>query len=109
MREQLEALIAKFNARARDDAKLRGELSGIERTVVVDLKDGTRYHFTLKEAQIDGLHDGAVDGADITIMADRDTIRGLISREIGPMKAFALGRLKVKGDIEDLFRFRKFF
>lgn len=109
MRDELEGLIAKFNARVREDAKLRAELEGIERTVVVDLKGGTTYHFTLKDAQVEGLLDGTVNNPDITIIADADTIRGLIAREIGPMKAFATGRLKVKGDLEDLVRFRKFF
>lgn len=109
MRVELEGLIARFNARVREDAKLRAELQGIERTVVVDLKDGTKYNFTLKDAHVEGLLDGAVDNADITIIADSTTIRGLIAREIGPMKAFATGRLKVKGDLEDLARFRKFF
>jgi putative sterol carrier protein len=109
MRDQLEALVAKFNARVAKDERLRAELHGIERTVVLDLKDGTKYHFVLKDAHIGGILDGGADRPDVTIASDRDTVAGLLSGEIGPFKAYATGRLKVKGDIEDLVRFRKFF
>ncbi|OGS48784.1 MAG: hypothetical protein A3K68_00170 [Euryarchaeota archaeon RBG_16_68_13] len=109
MREQLEGLIAKFNARVEKDAKLREELRGIERTVVLDLKDGTKYHFVLKDAHVDVLLEGGADGADLTIISDRQTVQGLLAGEIGPFKAYATGKLKVKGDIEDILRFRKFF
>ena len=109
MREELEALVARFNARAASDPHLRADLQGIERTVVLDLKDGTKFHFTLKDAHVDGILDGGVDRPDLTIISDKDTVKGLLAGEIGPFKAYATGRLKVKGDIEDLLRFRKFF
>ncbi len=109
MRDEIEGQIARFNARVQEDAKLRGELQGLEKTVLLDLKDGTEYHSVLKDSRIDGLRDGPIGNADITIIADAATIRGLISREIGPMKAYATGRLRINGDLEDLLRFRKFF
>ena len=109
MREALESLVARFNAKVDEDERLLGELKGIERRVVLDLKDGTKYHFVLKDAHVDGILDGGVDRPDLTIISDKDTVKGLLAGEIGPFKAYATGRLKVKGDIEDLLRFRKFF
>lgn len=109
MREQLEGLVARFNERVAKDEKLRAELQGLELTVVLDLKDGTKYHLVLKDARVDGLRDGGADDADLTVIADPETVRGLLAGEIGPFKAYATGKLRVKGDIEDLLRFRKFF
>ncbi len=109
MREQLEGLITRFNERVAKDEKLRAELQGMERTIVLDLKDGTQYHFVLKDAHVDGLLDGGAEKADLTIISDRQTVQGLLAGEIGPFKAYATGKLRVKGDIEDLLRFRKFF
>lgn len=109
MREQLEALVARFNAKAAEDPRLRAELEGIVRTVVLDLKDGTKFHFVLRDAHVDGIVDGGVENPDLTIISDPATVKGLLAGEIGPFKAYATGRLKVKGDIEDLLRFRKFF
>ena len=109
MRELLERTVAKFNEKARTDEKLRSDLSGLERRVMLDLKDGTSYNFVLKDAHVDGVNDGPIDSPDITIIADRSTLEALFKREIGPMKAIALQKLKVKASIEDLLRLRKFF
>ena len=109
MREQLEALVARFNAKAAENPRLREELQGIERTVVLDLKDGTKFHFVLKDAHVDGILDGGAETPDLTIISDSATVKGLLAGEIGPFKAYATGRLKVKGDLEDILRFRKFF
>src|SRR5437660_6660593 len=46
---------------------------------------------------------------DITISTDADTLGALIRREVGPFKAYATGKLRLKGSLEDLARFRKFF
>ncbi len=109
MKELLEDLIHKFNAKVAADPALRAELGDLTKTVLIDLKDGTRYHFTLKDQKVAGLMDGGVDNPAITILTDRETLRSLILREIGPFKAYATGRIKLKGSLEDLARFRKFF
>ena len=109
MKELLEDLIHKFNAKVATDPALRAEIGDLTKTVLIDLKDGTKYHFTLKDQKVAGLMDGGVDNPAITILTDRETLRSLILREIGPFKAYATGRIKLKGSLEDLARFRKFF
>ena len=109
MKELLEGLVAVFNERARTDPKVAEELEGFERTVSVELADGRAYHFTVKDKHIDGIRDGPAKDAGITIESDEATIVGLAKREIGPFKALFSGKLKLKGDVEDLVRFRKFF
>src|SRR2546430_1429544 len=98
-----------FAVEVASDPALRAELVGLRKTVLIELKDGTKYHFTLAGQKVEGLIDGGVDPADITIATDADTLRGLILREIGPFKAYATGKIKLKGTLEDLARFRKFF
>lgn len=109
MREMLEDLIRKFNAKVASDPSLRAELGEFRKTVLIDLKDGTKYHFTLQDQTVAALMDGGVDQADITISTDAETLSALILREIGPFKAYATGKIKLKGSLEDLARFRKFF
>ena len=109
MKELLEEAIRKFNAKAASDPALRAELGDLRKTVLIELKDGTKYHFTLKDQHVDGLIEEAVDRADITISTDQETFRGLILREIGPFKAYATGKLRLKGSLEDISRIRKFF
>ncbi|HWM51033.1 MAG TPA: SCP2 sterol-binding domain-containing protein [Thermoplasmata archaeon] len=109
MRALLEDLITKFNAKAATDPGLRAELGGLTKTVQIELKDGTKYHFTLKDERVAALFDGGVEHPDITIATDADTLAALIRREVGPFKAYATGKLRLKGSLEDLARFRKFF
>ncbi len=109
MKDLLEGLIAKFNAKVDADPALRDEIGDLQKTVLIELSNGTKWHFTLKDRHVAGLLDGGVDRADLTLLTDADTLRGLLLREIGPFKAYATGKLKVKGSLDDLLRFRKFF
>ena len=47
-------------------------------------------------------------GSGKTILGAQFLLDGL-RREIGPWKAYALGKIRLKGNLEDLARFRKFF
>ena len=109
MREMLEGLITKFNAKVATDPALRAEIGDLTKTVLIELKDGTKFHFLLKDRHVAALLEGGVDHADITISTDQETLRGLILREIGPFKAYATGKLRLKGSLEDISRIRKFF
>ncbi len=109
MKEVLEKVIFKFNERTKIDEKLRNELMGIERKIQLELKDGAKFNFILKDAHVDGVNDGPIAMPDITIITDTVTLDALFKREMGPMKAIALQRLKVKASIEDMLRLRKFF
>ena len=109
MREMLEGLIATFNAKVATDPAMRAELGDLTKTVLIELKDGTKYHFTIKDQKVAGLLDGGVDHADITISTDAETPKALIRREMGPFKAYATGKIRLKGSLDDLARFRKFF
>ncbi len=109
MKDLLEGVIAKFNAKVDSDPALSEEIGDMQKTVLIELKDGTKWHFTLKDRHVAGLLDGGVDKADITLITDAETLRGLLLREIGPFKAYATGKLKFKGSLDDLARFRKFF
>jgi putative sterol carrier protein len=109
MRDLLEGLIAKFNAKVDADPSLSSEIGDMQKTVLIELTNGTKWHFILKDRHVAGLLDGGVDRADLTLLTDEETLRGLLLREIGPFKAYATGKLKFKGSLDDLLRFRKFF
>lgn len=105
----LQETIERFNARVRGDPRLQGELEGIERTVVVRLSDGPAYTFRIERGEISGLAEGDIEGADVLIESDAGTVAALLKKEMGPMKALALRKLRIKADIEDLVRLRRLF
>lgn len=108
IKEAIEGLIKRFNEKVEEDAGLRQELRGLEKKVQIDLGD-LKYYFVLEDCRIHSFSEGTIGSPDVTIISDPDTMEGLISRKIRPMKALALRRLRLKGDLEDLLKFRKFF
>jgi len=115
MSEELKALmgdaIGKFNAKAAEDPKLAQELEGITRHILLDMTDGPKYNFTIADKKIHPLAEGPIDDPHLTITSDTATMLGLLKKEIKPMKAFALGKVKISGKtkLEDMLRLRKFF
>jgi putative sterol carrier protein len=115
MSEELKGLlggaIGKFNARAAEDPKVAEELEGITRRILIDLRDGPKYNFTIADKRMSDVAEGPIDDPDLVITSDVPTMTGLLKKEIKPMKAFALGKVKIDGKtkLEDLMRLRKFF
>lgn len=107
MRALIEEAIAKFNEKVASDPKLAQEVEGVRRIVLIDLKT-SKYHFVLEDRRIEGLEDGGIDNPDVTILTDEETLAGLFNRTIGPMKAYATGRLKFRATLDDVIRLRKF-
>ena len=108
VKELLEKAIKDFNAKVDSDEKLSKELEGVERSIAVKLNDEGKYHFNLKDSHASPLEDGDAD-ADIEILTDKDTFLALFRKEIGPMKAIATKKLKIKASLQDMIRIRKFF
>ena len=105
---QLQELIAKFNDKIANDEKLRGELKGVDRKVLIDL-ESEKYSFHLFDAKVNDFKPGAIADPDITIQSDPETMEGLISGKTKPMKALALRKLRLKGSIDDMLRLRSLF
>jgi putative sterol carrier protein len=109
MEDLLMGVIDKFNNRVQNDEKLQKELEGVSRKIQIEVTDGKSYHFLLEDMRISDFGEGNADSPDITIISDTATIQGLFNKEIGPMKALATKRLKLKGSLQDMLRIRKLF
>jgi putative sterol carrier protein len=109
VKDLLENAVNQFNVKSRDDPKFKEDLMGKTRTIVFTLDDGRAWNFKLEDAHIDGVHDGTLDEADISIFTDEDTIRGIFDGTISPMRAYALKKIKFKASLQDLLTLRKFF
>ncbi len=106
MEELLRDLIERFNKRVEGDSRLRSELEGLERTIQISTGKSS-FYLNLKDCRIDGPEEGETQGAEVTIHADEDTLKGVLTGEIPPFKAMALRKLKIKASMEDAIRLRK--
>jgi putative sterol carrier protein len=105
----LSETIDKFNEKAATDEKLKAELAGVSRSIVLRLDDGRKFHFQLVNGRAGKPEVGDLDEPDISIESDEATIEALYTREMRVMKALALKKLRIDGSFEDLLRLRKFF
>jgi len=104
---ELRSLIDRFNRHAERTPSVREELQGIERTIAVRLTDGETYSADLKDGRLQNLRTGPAGRTDVTIVTDTATFRGLVAKEIGPMKALVTRKLSLEGSLEDKLLFRK--
>jgi putative sterol carrier protein len=109
VRQRIEEAIDRFNRMAQEDPKLQKEVSGIVRRVQIVLEDGPSYHFVLDNGHIDGLRDGPLGEAEITVATDTATLDGIFSGEVNALRAYATKKLKLKASLQDLMTLRKFF
>ncbi len=108
MKEILMNAIERFNEKCREDEKLRNELKDVSKKVNIEIIDDKNYHFILKNAMISDFDEGVIEKPDITIISDRETMNGLMKKEISPFKAYATGKIKIKGSLMDLLRLKEF-
>lgn len=107
--ELINSTISRFTQRVAEDENLRQELEGLTKRVQVELSDGGTYNFTLKNKHIDPVAVGPISDPDIRIISDSATLKGVLKKEIKPMKAWATRKIQIKGSFQDLMKFRKFF
>ncbi|EQD56004.1 sterol binding protein [mine drainage metagenome] len=105
--ETLASLVDRFNRHAARNPATAEELGGIERTIVVRLTDEGTYAVDLHDGRLENLRSGGAAHPDVTITTDAATFRGLVAKEIGPMKALVTRKLSIDGSLEDKLRFRK--
>jgi putative sterol carrier protein len=104
----LRDLIEKFNEKSDNDKALRAELEGMDKKVMLDLGSEV-YNFHLHDRKAQDFKEGRLENADLTMTSDPETIQGIIEGKIKPMKAFALRKVRIKGDLNDVLRLRKLF
>jgi len=103
----LRGLMDRFNRHAERTPSVQEELRGVERTIAVRLSDGSTYAADLKDGRLQNLRSAGTEKADLTILTDEATFRGLVAKEIGPMKALVTRKLSIEGSLDDKLLFRK--
>jgi putative sterol carrier protein len=105
----LKEAIDRFNKKVEEDPELKRELAGLRRTVQLELEGSEWFYFVLENAKVDGYSKGRVEAPDIRVISTAEVLRQLWTKELRPMKAIATRKLQIKGSIDDLLRFKKFF
>jgi putative sterol carrier protein len=101
--------IDKFNCRAKNDDKLKAQLEGMDRRILIEFHDCDPCHMHLKDLEIKDFADGAIDPCEVKVITDQPTLKGLLKKEMNAMKAYATGKIKFKASLTDLLTLKKLF
>jgi putative sterol carrier protein len=105
--ETLASLVDRFNRKVDRTPALADELKGVGRTIAIRLGANGSYAVDLANGRLTNLRSGAPARADLSISTDLATFEGLVSKEIGPMKALVTRRLAIDGSLEDKLLLRR--
>jgi putative sterol carrier protein len=108
MEEVLNEWLEKAKKKIEEDEKFREEIKDFDGVFQLEITDGMSYHIAIKNGEVGDLIEGKFDEPRLTVTSDTETLKGLMTGEIGAMKAFAMRKIKLDGSFEDIIRLRKF-
>jgi putative sterol carrier protein len=109
LRDLMTQAIDKFNCKAKSDDKLKAQLEGVDRRILIEFHDCDACHMHLKDLQIKDFADGTIDPCEVKVITDQATLTALLKKELNAMKAYATGKIKFKASLTDLLTLKKLF
>jgi len=108
MNGAIQEMIDKFHRKVEKDEKLREKLSGVVKTLNIDLETES-YSMRLDNAQIVDFKEGMVDVADILFKTTPENLQAMIDGTLRPMRAYITRKFTVKGKLEDVMYLKSLF
>jgi putative sterol carrier protein len=108
LEDVLNLWLEKAKKKKETDEKMQEELKDFDGVFQLDITDGESYYVELKKGDVGDLVKGKADSPRLTVTSDSETLKALMTGEMGAMKAFALRKIKLNGSFEDIIRLRKF-
>lgn len=100
----LQKIQAKF-----DDPIVQEKMAGFTRTLQFVFPDlSETYVLSIKDGKTAELEKKALENPDMAITWASDVFTGIQDKTVNPTNAFMMGKLKVKGSMEDLMKLQKF-
>ncbi|WP_120995486.1 SCP2 sterol-binding domain-containing protein [Stutzerimonas urumqiensis] len=87
--ETIKSMQSKFNPSAA---------AGLDLIYQFDITDGDNYYLVVKDGTCD-IQQGNSDAANVTLIMDSATLKGITTGETDGMQAFMGGKLRAEGDM----------
>ncbi len=100
MKEILDGLVAKINAKIATNEKYREKLSKVNKTFCVDFDGSDFYNFKLEAGKVSEVLPGKID-ADVTIEVGSEIFKKILNGEEDPMVAYLEKKIRIKASLMD--------
>lgn len=87
--QTIESLQSRFNAKAA---------AGLDLVFQFRIEDAENYYLTIRDSTC-SFSEGDASAADITLIMDSATLKGVLKGEISGMEAFMSGKLRTEGNM----------
>ena len=109
MLDTLKKLSIEVNRKIKEDDKVRKVVATKDRTILVELKDDRSYVISVKAGAVEEPYEGTLDAPTLRVRTDVKTMNKLIEGKINPLMAYAMKKIKVEGDIDDIMVLKDMF
>ena len=91
-----------------DDPKLKANFSNFSKNIQFIISDlDIIYSIILKNGEIESIEEESIESPDIQVIIDSNILIDILNKKIKPIKAYATGQLKAKGQLADLLKLLK--
>jgi putative sterol carrier protein len=89
LEEVLNTWLAKAKKKMESDEKMKEDLKDFDGVFQLDITDGESYYVSINKGEVGELTKGKADSPRLSVTSDTETIKALMTGEMGAMKAFA--------------------
>lgn len=111
-RERVEQCLQRledgFRRRWENNPDFRSSLEGKDREILIDLRETGSWWIEVDDGELAAIHEGAGSDADVAIEADAEDFVDIFDGDLGPVKAYMTGKIKVDAGMRDLLLVKKF-
>ncbi len=100
MKEVLNELVGKMNAKIGTDQNYAKKLSNVTKSIDIIFDDKDSYYFKVENGKITEPLEGKID-ADIVVTVSSDVFNKILSKQINAMDAYMKQQIKIKSSLMD--------
>jgi len=100
--ECLDRLERGFRRRWKNNEDFRSDLKGKDREIVIDLRETGTWWLNVEDGDLVTIQEGGREDPDVRIEADAEDFVDVFDGDLGPVKAYMTGKIKVDAGMRDL-------
>lgn len=106
--ELLDFIRQDFNERCKNEPRFRLRFERVNKLIQAEVKEEGLMHFRIADCQVSEVVRGPCDNPDVRLIADLDTIIGVLSGKLSTTVMVLSKKLKVVASMQDMLLLKRF-
>jgi len=109
MLDVLNNMVVNVNKKIDAEPKIRESAKAKDRTLLLKFTDEKEYIIEIKDGKVLDAREGTMDNATVVVKTDVATFQKMIQKKLNPLMAYAMKKIKVIGQMDDIMILKDFF